>query len=61
MGSTVATKADNVNALNNNNCTPAQKAIYKGNKRGVLGLLPVSGVDWEINNSQGKNLLNMAK
>ena len=57
----VAIKSDNVNALNSNGYTPAQLAIYKGNKRGVLGLLPVLGVDWEIMNSHGESLLDTAR
>jgi len=57
----VATKSDNVNALNSSGCTPAQLAISKGNKNGVLGLLSVPEVNWEVKNSHGESLLDMAR
>ena len=57
----VATLSDNVNVINKYGYTPVQLAVKKGNVRGVLGLLPVLGVDWQVVDEGGKSLLELAR
>ena len=44
----VAKLSENVNILNNEDKTPAQHAIEKRNGIGILGLVGVPAVDWEV-------------
>ena len=57
----VATLSENVNIVNKSGYTPIQWAVYKGNVKGVKGLLQVSGVNWQIKDEDGNNLLDMAR
>ena len=58
----VATKTKNVNALDEEGETPCQMAvIYGGNVAGVLGLMSVTDVDWQVKNKAGQNLAEMAR
>ena len=58
----VAMRTDNVNARDDYySYTPVQRAVFKGNLGGVVGLMPVLGVDWQERNKKGLSLLDMAR
>ena len=61
----VAMRTENVNIWDGDGFTPLVRAVDNGNVEGVVGLLPVLGVDWQVRDgSMGweyGSLLDMAR
>ena len=58
---TVASLSEDVNKLNKEGRTPAQVAVDRSNVGGVLGLLAIPGVEWQVKEKNGDSLLEMAR
>ena len=58
---TVASLSEDVNKLNKKGRTPAQVAVDRSNVGGVLGLLAIPGVEWQVKEKNGDSLLEMAR
>ena len=59
--SKVAGKTVNVNAKDKEGNTPVQLAVLQGNVCGVLGLMSITGIDWQVKDTDGDLLIDLAR